>query len=164
METKPAKKGFLQLGNLSTAKHRHAIAKVLSVAVVATMGLVGIGFYKSNIVQYQQSALNWQFASMLGMLFLTFMLSACHGEIYWVRYFKKLKMDERQAAVRRRVYEKSYIILSLLVLLTIVFVPSMINDFTQSIMSSGQLNVPVFEVIMFVYALPSIVASWQKDA
>lgn len=142
------------------------VAKVMSLLFIIASIFALYVYYRSTLVQYEQSITNWQGASMLLMLLASVSLSASEGDVYWATKSVTKKLDERQLQVRRRVLEKSYRTLIVIIPVMIIFsgewvLSSLANN---TLPSRGAPGLPLLDLILFLYALPCAVAAWQKDA
>jgi hypothetical protein len=120
-------------------------------------------FIKANTNGLEQSALNWDMASALLLLFASYILSSALGEAYWVYYIKKIKLDERQREMRRKIFEKSYTVLAVLALGGLLLLPGILNQLTR-VSQEYPLEIPLFQVVLYIYSLPSVIATWSKNS
>jgi glucan phosphoethanolaminetransferase (alkaline phosphatase superfamily) len=148
---------------LSDARYSKWLARVMSIVLLLSSYLTYTYFVKANTLGLEQSALNWSIASMLVVVFSSFILSAALGEVYWVYFFKKMKLDERQLDSRRRIYEKSYVAFAIIILLGLMFLPSSIGQFT-AITETHHVETPILQIMFYIYSLPSVIAAWQKGS
>lgn len=84
-------------------------------------------------------------------------LIAYQGNVYWPLWNKKDRhnADERQRAVRQRIFEYSYRALIIIVLAAQFFI-----GFREPRMA----KIAPWLLVLAVMALPSLVAAWQKDS
>ncbi len=85
--------------------------------------------------------------------------------MFWIVYSKRKKpLDERQIAVRRRVYEISYRIILGLVFIVLLFAPALFKH-EIDVIATKDLYIPgVVQIIFMGYSLPSAVAVWVRGA
>lgn len=78
----------------------------------------------------------------------------------------RLNPDERQLAVRRRVIERSYRIVSIVTFIAVIWSAPIFewlgNKITEPF--SGALFFLGFNITVFVISLPSLLAAWQRDS
>lgn len=157
------KSKWLFMTQLSDTRYSKWLARAMSIVLLFSGYLTYTYFVKANTLGLEQSALNWSMASMLIVFFSSFVLSAALGEVYWVYFFKKMKFDERQLDSRRRIYEKSYVAFALIILLGLMFIPSSIGQLT-AIAETRHVEMPILQVMLYIYSLPSVIAAWQKGS
>jgi CHASE1-domain containing sensor protein len=66
---------------LSDARYSKWLARVMSIVLLLSSYLTYTYFVKANTLGLEQSALNWSIASMLVVVFSSFILSADKGEV-----------------------------------------------------------------------------------
>ena len=90
----------------------------------------------------------------------TFAVTIPQNDMYWIK--PKKTPDERQIQVRRRVFEKSYKILAFGTVATF-YTLAYADNFTLKASDSSRFF-PFFSIMFFIYALPSVLAAWEKDS
>jgi hypothetical protein len=150
----------------NTNNSRRVLAsKIVSVGFFLAALFALYTFHRSVYLEYDQSISNWQTVSSSLMIVLGLLLGKVHGNMYWVSLPYKAKIDERQMLVRNRVLTKSYRSLVIVLPVTLFLVGVWINNaVTANLLSKNYIGAPFAEIFMFLYALPSAIASWQKDA
>ena len=101
------------------------------------------------------------------MVVILYTLSFIQKQSYWIVFGKGIKLDERQQNVRRKIFEKSYKIATILTVLLgwkVVANLSFIASITQPQNDFGMLYWLVFDVILLYIALPRLVAAFTKDS
>lgn len=147
----------------SELKHRVLYQKIVSVVVVALFVFI----FALKYVTFTDSLI-WStldgVVTMLQLLVivLSTVLSALLGEVYWINV-RKSKIDERLLAQRRRIFERSYQILAVLIGLAILFVSISLDSFVAQYKSAETNPNILVESMFFLYALPSIVAAWMSE-
>lgn len=137
--------------------NRILYAKILSIALII---FFGISFWI-----FTASSGKVKYVSNLGLyvrfivLTIGTFLGLIHSNIYRVNPPKNLPMDERQLNARRRIFEKSYMILSTILICFLLFAFLGLINISQS----DWHILPIVECSVLIGALPSIIASWQKD-
>ncbi len=108
---------------------------------------------------------NWGLALIVGSAFFAYVLKRLQGGVYWLAWLQlqKTNPDERQQAVRRRVFERAY---AVAVFFLFVAAPSAMVTLAQyAAPSRNDLILRSSWVIgIFFISLPSILAAWQKDS
>lgn len=99
-------------------------------------------------------------------LSLTFILSSLQKNIYWATRKNYADLDERQIQDRRNVFEKSYKIAAVLVLVTAWFFTSTVDNISTIISYHyntipGHLYWLPINLALTLFALPLILASWK---
>lgn len=112
---------------------------------------------------YENIATGVGFASLA----LIASLSAVQKDIYWVTYKKKGDLDERQLHERREIFESSYKIAALLVLITALLARAVPHNI-PAILANAHNTVPAhlswlpINLALALFALPLILAAWKK--
>lgn len=107
----------------------------------------------------------------LGILFIfleaafAYSMNSLQHSAYWLPWlrFRKAKLDERQTAVRQRVYEQAFVI-TMIALFTLI--PIAFNMLAQYSNPAQSDLFGKFSVIMgiLLISLPASLAAWQKDS
>jgi hypothetical protein len=102
----------------------------------------------------------------LGLSYFPVFISFLQNSVYAVAFFGRKqrkryleRLDERQLLARQQIFEKSYILLATLILLATFFGVSWFGNN----MSQNGAYLLALNVLMFVLALPSLVAVWDKS-
>ena len=98
---------------------------------------------------------------------LTLLLSALQKDIYWITRKSAVSLDERQLSERREVFETSYKIAALLLLVIIWWLATKLWLLTAVIANNygevpGHLYWIGVNIVTTLFALPLIVAAWKK--
>jgi len=97
-------------------------------------------------------------------LLLVVLLSSLQEDAYKVISFRPIVLDERQAFVRRRIFEKSYKLAFLLVFAFTYIVISSKSSILPTDTTSNDIYWLPFSFVVLMFALPPIFAAWQKDS
>lgn len=135
---------------------------VASIATVALVFSVGITYVSTKQSAFGQGTLRYVFENIgVGLLFLAFacvlLLVNSQKFIYWPFWGAddRRNSDERQRSVRNRVFEKSY---RLIILILII-------DRGLNHTPSQRLHDELFQaMVLCIFGIPAIVAAWQKDS
>jgi hypothetical protein len=164
---------------VKSKKIRHFIASpairtlsiVLLIFILASTIFAVMSLYSSpyspnwgNKSEYENTARVLGFASILfGLL-----LSGLEQNVYWISRIKSLNLDERQIKERQQVFELSYkLYVVILLLVTWFFAGSIISNLKMFIANNAATNpgmliwLPVNAVVLG-FSMPLIVAAWQK--
>jgi hypothetical protein len=173
--------GIILLEGMSVAEakkekaDRQTLTKLIAILIIATVAVSTFAATKG--LWYSPLSANWgdrfvyeNIATGAGFasIVLTFILSALQKDIYWLtRRGKSAALDERQLKERREVFEASYRLGTLQVLLaTFVFIKTVHN--VPSIMANVHGSVPghlfwlPLNLTLTFFALPLIVAALRK--
>lgn len=107
-------------------------------------------------------------AGIIG-LSLTFILSSLQKNIYWATRKNHADLDERQIQDRRNVFEKSYKIAAVLVLVIAWFFTSTVDNIS-TIISYHHNTIPghlywlPINLALTLFALPLILAAWKDTS
>ncbi len=147
------------------------LAKVISALIILCSAVSVITAIKSLWISpsfskytYENTATGTIFAAFVLLAILT----ALQKDIYWVTTrAKSLKLDERQLQERRQVFEVSYKLGALIVLISAWAVSSFGHDIPAIIAKNynsvpSHLFYPAFSLALTLYALPLAVAAWRK--
>jgi len=100
------------------------------------------------------------------MILITLVLAIMQKSIYWVTKSKKRVFDERQLAIRRTIFEVSYKVSAFATLIFIWVLtanrPALLSDLKPYGFSPALL--PMWGFVVLLFALPSLLAAWYKDA
>jgi hypothetical protein len=112
---------------------------------------------------YENIATGAGFTAIVSLFFL----SALQKNIFWVTGKRVAALDERQRQERYRIFEKSYrMAIIVLLLAASIFLPTIHN--IPAIMANNYGAVPGHlywlpgSIILFFFALPLVLASWKK--
>lgn len=94
-------------------------------------------------------------ATLILQIILTLAIVARLKDTYLIRTNRKL--DERELDIRRRIFEKSYLVLSIVVSVASVF---MLSEPRPMFIAPG---IAAMSCILFIATLPSIIAAWHKN-
>ena len=138
--------------------------KILSVAFLgATVLLLFLRFkgivYDGEFITNRYYS--WIILLMIAQIVLSVVLAFGQGFRYWYWHnARKHPLDERQLAVRREVYEKSYsAMIALFISVGILFIylaPDQINTFVFS-----DIYVPIY---FFFATVPAVMAAWVRNS
>lgn len=154
-------------------KRRKLYSKLASYLMIGAIYAVISGssmanHIKHNLGSYTQDesvAINVMRIAFIVALIGAFLMSKFQGNIYGAVLSRKRqeKLDERQANIRRKVLEKSYRGLTILLIFGLFLIFN-----SQSVLSidarDGDVLIPLATVILCVLALPNLVATWEKDS
>ena len=105
--------------------------------------------------------------ALVTLIAITVVLGYMQKNIFWITRSKRTTYDERQLAVRQRVFEISHKVGAVSVLLFVWAVAAnrltIIQELSKPFTSSAFL-IPVWGLVVFLFALPSLLAAWYKDA
>jgi len=141
----------------------HKVSKGLGIGAVVGIVLSVLNTYVSTRISIYDTAHNRFVYENIGVALLfgayaaTLLLMNRQKFVYWPFWSAsdKKHADEREKAVRNRVFEKSYRINILLVLVALWLVK----------IDSQRMHHELYQVaILCLLGLPSIIASWQKDS
>lgn len=112
---------------------------------------------------YENIATCFGFAS----IFLTFILSTLQKHVYWATSKITVRLDAKQAQARREIFEASYRIGAVLVLIAAWVFATTIHNI-PAIIANAQGTVPghlfwlPFNLALVFFALPLVLAAWKK--
>ena len=152
---------------------KKAATKVLSFLFIIAVFVVLSFWDGANDIKYFEGVLSASYASAINIvrvaffvaLFLGVTIKALQKDTFDPLLSRKERenLDERQASVRRRVLEKSYRIAAIILL--VVSYVALTHDGNIVIdKSDGDLFFVFASCLLSFFVLPSIVASWEKDA
>ncbi len=107
--------------------------------------------------------------TLFAAIALVFVLSALQKNIYWVRIAKNSKLDERQLKERQQVFETSYNVGALLIIVAALWgadvlynIPNLVSAHYTYGIFPGHLKYPFYNLAVTLFALPLVVAAWRK--
>jgi len=120
-------------------------------------------FYPYTDVSYVTQ--NWGLTFILLGAVCAYILKRLQGGIYWFFWLQlqKTNPDERQRAVRRRVFERAYVIALIFILLVAPAAVQAIARYANPARDDLLSRASWIATIFFV-SLPSMLASLQKDS
>lgn len=150
--------------------------KILSILVVLSLGVCTITAWKSLWlnpfeVTYGDRFVYQNVATAAGIssIILTFLLSALQKDTYWLVRIKDLQLDERQVRQRQEVFEKSYKVSTVLLLVAVWLFTGNGSDLPTILAKNGgsvpgHLYWPAACVLTATVAMPMIIAAWHRTA
>jgi hypothetical protein len=98
------------------------------------------------------------------------LLAVLQKGLYTVGNNKNIKMDERQLKIRSRVFEQSYKISALILLVTFIVLdssksslPAILNNATTFNVTPSVYFLPFFNVFWIIVSMPQIVAAYTVE-
>ena len=105
--------------------------------------------------------------ALVTLIVITAILGYMQKNIFWITRSKRTTYDERQLAVRQRVFEISHKVGAIAVLIFVWAVAAnrlvIIQELSKPFTSNAFL-IPAWGLVVFLFALPSLLAAWYKDA
>ena len=165
---------FLGLGKQRTGKEKsvassHLLLQIIATLVIATLSIGTYAAIRTLWISPEDGKFIYNNtangAGIVGLALIA-LLSYLQRDIYWIGRGRSMKLDERELAERRYVFEISHKIGTALVFaaLAIVFthehsIPTIVR---HDSMTPGDMLWPFANLALTLFALPLVVAAYRK--
>jgi hypothetical protein len=175
---------MMNLGNKKNGKPipgNGGVAKFIALMIIA-FGILSVisvwhGFtLRSGFDPVSGSGSNPYFWQNLGYMCAILMISQAYNlkrlqnHLYWFSWLqlKKPILDERQMAVRQRVFERAYAYSIILAVVTVILIkgtlPEVVATYDPVFKDDPLSPTLIWVMVTMMVSLPSIFAAWQKDS